>query len=66
MGFYHDGHYFVGVFLYVCIVPKEVGLIMQTFVFSWECVFARKGKLRGRNLGLLGFGRNERFYKPPV
>jgi 2-polyprenyl-3-methyl-5-hydroxy-6-metoxy-1,4-benzoquinol methylase len=63
MDFHHDLHDWLGGWPYESILPGEAESLMAECGFSAERVFARKGKLFGRNLGFFGYGCDEFVYK---
>lgn len=63
MDFHHDVHDWMGGWPYESILPTEVDSLMGGLGFTAERVFARKGKLFGRNPGFFGSGCDEFVYK---
>lgn len=63
MDYYHDVHDWMGGWPYESILPAEVESLMGGLGFAAERVFARKGKLFGRDPGFFGSGCDEFVYK---
>ena len=63
MDFRHDVHDWMGGWPYESTQPSEVDSLMGSIGFASERVFARKGKLLGRDLGLFGSGCDEYVYR---
>lgn len=63
MDFHHDVHDWMGGWPYESILPTEVDSLMGELGFSVERVFARKGKLFGRDPGFFGTGCDEFVYR---
>ena len=63
MDFDHDVHDWMGGWPYESILPEEADSLMRELSFVAKRVFARKGKLLGRDLGFFGSGCDEFVYK---
>lgn len=63
MDFHHDVHDWMGGWPYESILPAQVEAMMHGLGFSPERVFAAKGAIGGRRIGLLGSGCDEYVYR---
>lgn len=63
MDYYHDVHDWMGGWPYEFIQPAEVDLQLRSLGFAAERVFARKGRLFGRDPSIFGSGCDEYVYR---
>jgi 2-polyprenyl-6-hydroxyphenyl methylase/3-demethylubiquinone-9 3-methyltransferase len=63
MDFEHDVHDWMGGWPYESISAREVEVLMQDLDFSPVRVFARKGRIFGRDPGFFGSGCDEYVYR---
>ncbi|WP_333844538.1 hypothetical protein [Pelomicrobium sp.] len=63
MNYYHDVHDWMGVWPYESIQPAEVDFQLGSLGFAAERVFARKGRLFGRDPGIFGSRCDEYIYR---
>jgi len=63
MNFYNDIHDWLGGWPYEAIDPEEVYIVMNKLGFKKKKMWIRKGKVFGREIGLLGSGNNEYNYQ---
>ena len=63
MHFEHDVHDWLGGWPYESILPHEVEALMQSLGFRSERIFARKGRILGRDPGFFGSGCDEYVYR---
>lgn len=63
MDYYHDVHDWMGGWPYEPIAPDEVERMMAGMGLAPVRVFARKGRLFGRDLGLFGSGCDQYVYR---
>lgn len=66
MDFFHDVHDWMGGWPYQSILPAEVESLMGGLGFGSVRVFAAKGLVGGRRIGLLGAGCDEYAYRRDV
>lgn len=63
MDFFHDVHDWMGGWPYESISSAEVESLMNSLDFGPLQVFARQGKVAGRNIGAFGSGCDEYVYR---